>query len=169
MRLFGFEIRRAPKGAAWIDALRDTSPGGLWQVNKQLAHLTNILERNIMRTLADLKAALDRLAATTEAEKAEVTTALNNLKDKITALQTQIGNGVAVSQEDLAAFIAEVDGINTKVADITIPDIPLPQPTGDTGGEKAPGSGEPVPGSTEPVPGTAADPAAKAADPGTNG
>lgn len=74
-----------------------------------------------MATLKDVQDALAQAAVDATAEKAEVTAAIQALKDKIAALQAQIDAGTVVTSADLDAIVASINGIDAQVKDISVP------------------------------------------------
>ena len=78
----------------------------------------------IMTTLQDIQTALAKTAANATAEKAEVSTALATLTDKITALQETIKSGTGVTTADLDDLLNKITAIDTQVSDISVPAVP---------------------------------------------
>ncbi len=81
-----------------------------------------------MATLEDIQAALAQAAADATAEKAEVAAAIQALNDKITALQGRVGSGGVVTAADLDGVLAQIQGIDAQVKDITVPAAPPETP-----------------------------------------
>jgi ABC-type transporter Mla subunit MlaD len=86
----------------------------------QLVAARRDIERT-MGTLNDIAAKIAQIGETIETEKQEVATAITALRDQVAALQLQIEQGTAATPADLDAVLAQLDALNSSVADITVP------------------------------------------------
>jgi predicted nucleic acid-binding Zn-ribbon protein len=81
-------------------------------------------QETIMATVQELKDAITQLATDIAAEKAEVQALLDALKAQVKALQDQIAQGGTITTADLDPVLAAITGLQTGVKDISEPTVP---------------------------------------------
>lgn len=102
------------------------SEKGILDTLHELLITTKTQGTHIMATLQELKDAIAQVSTDIAAEKAEVQALLKDLRDKVAALEAQIAQGGVISQADLDALKASIDAIDVGVKDISEPAVPTP-------------------------------------------